>query len=387
MLNRQELAYQISKLSSLLFPDLKNQSVLAESKWAEISADPSFVDKVLASRSSFLIPGWSGNLTDTFAVNNDLQKYSVLAVDGSQIYPDRNIPGAGCFLLNLGGCCLEYGKKDNGKTSSKVNFFSEPQVFLPENIVPENGSFSFSPDLVDLKREELELKKLFEVGKAQNFDLCFVDGSLIFWHLEGKHPEVKEHFLKSYLFYLNKFYENNILVAGYISFPKSKELVNLIKLGLCRFTAADCIACNSNYDNFPCKAVDSLIDSSVVRMFLEPFERTTIFWSKSKIVENYPDELKPCFFYLNVDSEIVRIELPAWIAQDSEKLDLICKIAIDQSLKGSGYPVCLAESHEQAVVKGPDREFFHHLIYKIGIEQKRRFFVSQKSLKKRGIGI
>jgi len=241
--------------------------------------------------------------------------------------------------------------------------------------------------LVDLKREELEFKKLFEAGKGHNFDVCFVDGSLIFWHLEGKQPEVKEHFLKSYLFYLNKFYENNILIAGYISFPKSKELVNLIKLGLCRFTTADCIACHSSYDTFPCKAVDSLIDSSVVKFFLKPFERTTIFWSKSKIVENYPDELKPCFFYLNVDSEIVRIELPAYVAQDSKKLDLICKVAIDQSLKGSGYPVCLAEAHEQAVVKGPDRDFFYHLIYKVSIEQKRRLFVSQKSLKKRGIGI
>jgi len=130
-----------------------------------------------------------------------------------------------------------------------------------------------------------------------------------------------------------------------------------------------------------------LIDAQLLRLFLKPNQRTTIFWSNSKIVQNYPHQLRPCFFYLHVGQEIVRIETLAWVAQNKECLDLICKIAIDQSLKGQGYPVVLAEAHEQAVVKGPDREFFYHLIQKVGIEQKRRFYISQKSLKKRGLGI
>jgi hypothetical protein len=62
-------------------------------------------------------------------------------------------------------------------------------------------------------------------------------------------------------------------------------------------------------------------------------------------------------------------------------------VILDQSIKGRGYPVCLAEAHEQAVVKGPDRDFFYHVLQKVGIEQKQHYVVSQKSLKKRGIGI
>jgi hypothetical protein len=63
------------------------------------------------------------------------------------------------------------------------------------------------------------------------------------------------------------------------------------------------------------------------------------------------------------------------------------QIIINQAQKGRGYPVCLAEAHEQAVVKGPDREFFYHMIQKIGYDYKQRINISQKSLKKRGIGI
>jgi hypothetical protein len=47
----------------------------------------------------------------------------------------------------------------------------------------------------------------------------------------------------------------------------------------------------------------------------------------------------------------------------------------------------LAEAHEQAVVKGPDRELFYQLVNKLGIEQKQRIFCSQKSIKKRRMGI
>ena len=89
----------------------------------------------------------------------------------------------------------------------------------------------------------------------------------------------------------------------------------------------------------------------------------------------------------NVGPELVRIEMPAWVAQDPEALALVEDVCLDQAKKGFGYPVCLAEAHEQAVVKGPDREFFYHLLRKIGIAQSRPVFFSQKALKKRGMGI
>jgi NurA-like 5'-3' nuclease len=110
-------------------------------------------------------------------------------------------------------------------------------------------------------------------------------------------------------------------------------------------------------------------------------------YSKAKIVEEYPDHLKPYFIYLDVGKEIARIEIPAWIAQQSEFVDSICSVVLDQSLKGNGYPVCLAEAHEQAVIKSPDRDFFNHLICKLGVEHKKRMYRSQKSIKKRTMGI
>ena len=82
-----------------------------------------------------------------------------------------------------------------------------------------------------------------------------------------------------------------------------------------------------------------------------------------KLVQHIREHLVPHFFYMDVGAEIVRIEIPAWIARDEQKINTVAQIILNQSIKGRGYPVALAEAHEQAVVKGPDREFFYHRNY------------------------
>jgi len=379
VLNREKLAKGMYEIVEKLFPDLDGEYDIARQKWNELCSDASFVHRSQVAQSSFLVPRWDGSLTDTISIDGHPENYVIIAVDGSQIYPDRHVSGAGCFLVNTGGIVLSYGE------TSSATFFSQPQVLLPEDVASDQ--MPFSRDLVDLKREAYELALLVEKVSSHKSPICFIDGSIIFWQLESKASEVKENFLKTYLSCLKELYKNKVLVAGYISMPKSRELVNLIKLSLCRFPVADCISCHSKHTTFPCKQVDRMLDTQVVRFFVKPHQRTTVFYSTSKIVELYPEYLRPAFVYCDVGSEIARLEVPTWIAQDTRLLNQICSVAIDQSVKGRGYPVCLAEAHEQAVVKGNDREFFYHLLHKIGMDYNRRVRLSEKAIKKRVIGI
>ncbi len=394
MLDRTKLAKEILKISAELFSDSTIEGSLAKSKWEEISQDKDFLYKSGVAKSSFLIPEWEGSLSDVFPIdlNNYLNNYSVLSVDGSQIYPDRHIANAGCFLINTGGIFLNYNNI-NSNNNSCVKLFSEPKIFLIKDIISEiNGEF-FSRDLVDFKREESELYYIYKISRDKS-PVCFIDGSIIFWQLESRTHESqntgpKKYFLDKYIFYLERLYKNKILAAGYISMPRSKELVNLVKLALCRFDVnyCDCIKCHSKYSDFPCKQIDNILDTHIVRSFVKKFCRTTVFHSTSKIVSLYPDYLSPSFVYLNVGSEIVRLEFPRWIGKDNNLVDKICAIAIDQVIKGNGYPVCLSEAHEQAVVKSNDREFFYNILGKIGQEQNKRVYLSEKALKKRIVSI
>ncbi|HJZ23356.1 MAG TPA: DNA double-strand break repair nuclease NurA, partial [Candidatus Babeliales bacterium] len=240
-------------------------------------------------------------------------------------------------------------------------------------------------DTVNCARQELELSSGFDIAMQVKSELtddapCVLlfDGSLIFWHLEAKDTMLRELFLHKYLATLYQLYEARILNAGYISLPKSRELVNLVRIALCNFDGAQ---------QDVCKVVDKVVDANIGSFYLSAHTRSIVFQNNSDISSYYPRPLRPHFFYLHVGTEIGRVEIPGWIAQDEKLVDQVAQIILDQSIKGHGYPVVLAEAHEQAVVKGPDRDFFYQMLHKIGMTQQRSFSLSQKVVKKRRIGI
>ncbi len=374
MLNQPKVLQELQKHVDKLFIDLSPEFDLAKKVWASIICDPLFAQKVSATHAPWLLPSWVGNLSDVDAHTPHTNlAYQVIGIDGSQIYPDKH-QGTSCCLINIGSVALSYGSHNN------VFLESKPFVYFNDDLQEVDNS----AELINCRRQELEFNEALTLAKKYHQTtsttplLVLFDGSLIFWHLEGKEQTIKDTFVHNYVNALQQFYELQIPIVGYISLPKSKELVNLIRLKMSDFNP------NANQNH---KAIQHLVDTHVASFYLNTFERTTFFASKSPIVAYYPAHLKPYFFYLRLEDEIVRIEMPAWLLTQPQTIDSTIAIIIDQTKKGRGYPVCLAEAHEQAVVKGPDRDFFYHMIQKIGYNNKQHLTISQKSLKKRGIGI
>jgi len=368
LLDKSKLFKEIEKIADTAFHDFSDELDLALQVWQGIADDNSFKKETETLKTEWLLPKWEGSLSDVNKIVNKISDYTVIAVDGSQVYPDKH-QGSSCSLINIGSVILNYGK------SSGVKFNSIPYVFSGQN--DEESSV----EIVDCKREELEFSTGLQIAqelKGQENKLLLFDGSLIFWHLESKSNFAKETYLGKYLGILHQFYRDKLLIAGYISLPKSKELVNLIRVKLTDWEP-------QSFGKI--KTVDNIVDSQVISFFLKDFQYTTIFKNRSRIVEDYPAHLQPYFVYVDVGYEIARIEVPAWIAQDKEKMDKIIAIIVDQCIKGYGYPVCLAEAHEQAVVKAIDRDIFYQLINKLALKNKQQIITSQKSMKKRRMGI
>lgn len=376
MLDRLKLLIELSVVADKLFVDTTPSYHLAQDIWQSIIADPTFIYKVRqVDNAPWPVPLWQGNLGDIIAVQKVDYSHVVFSVDGSQIYPDRHNV-LSCCLINTGSVVLPYSCE--GK---RVQLFSDPTVFagVDENQQP------FTTDGVNCKRQELELRAGLDLGKQIKKEygtdvpcVLFFDGSLIFWHLSSKEIDVRDHFLNAYLALLDELYQEQTLLCWYISMPKSKELMSLVRLYLCNFDVEK----KELYES-----VDSVIDSGIMYSVLEPYTRSIVFSNHSSISAYYPNHLRPFFFYVHTGTEIGRVEIPSWVAQDEAKINLIAQIVIDQCIKGGGYPVALAEAHEQAVVKGPDREFFYHFLQKMGMERNHTQSISRKSLKKRGIGI
>jgi hypothetical protein len=79
----------------------------------------------------------------------------------------------------------------------------------------------------------------------------------------------------------------------------------------------------------------------------------------------------------------VRIELPQWVSANAALLDLVHAVAYDQAQKGMGYPVALAEAHQQAVVRGAERDLFYDMVTAVFRQRGAPMAVSPKNLRKR----
>jgi len=405
VLDRNKLLKSIQQVADDIFLDLSQECKRAQEVWEQIVADPTFLLKVKKVEAPWPVPFWSEPLDKTYPIAHPLNAYHVISVDGSQIYPDRH-QGVSCYLLNVGSVALHYGIPQdfpsiqigtggtNGVGIKPVFLASEPYVFTscptgalrePQGARVPGHIADTNAEIVNCHRQELELQAGYALGLKVKQEIkdsaplvLLYDGSLIFWHLDAQDVALRERFLSRYLSLLHQLHKERITTASYISLTKSRELLNLVRLQLCDFDPSKTQAF---------QVVEGVVDAVIVKSFLPEYHRTIVFQNNARISEFYPDQLRPHFFYLNVGDEIGRVEIPAWVAQDPELVNSVAQIVLDQCIKGRGYPVVIAEAHEQAVVKGPDREFFYHVLHKLGMEKKHQWKMSQKVIKKRGIGI
>lgn len=374
MLNKTKILQELQNRLPEIFINTEKSQELIRHLWDYIINNNISYEQLKAVTNKQLIPKWHEQINVCSNIGPE-KEYTAIAVDGSQIYPDRH-QGIACYLLNIGICQISYGLKQ-----SEVILKSDPQL----NIV--NKDSQSLPNIIDAQREELEFSTALDIGKkliAENQvheKLLFLfDGSLVFWHLEKMEDDLKQKFINSYLDTFKNFYENKLLMASYISLPKSKDLVNVLSNALILYNKANDIESQRMSGHGD---LDYVTDNDIANLFLQPGTRSIVFEYQGPLAIYYPEHLKPHFFYMHVNNEIARIEIPSWIAKDSKYLQIIETIILDQAVKGYGYPVVLSEAHEQAVIKSADRQLFYDMLYSITKTHNKDYVFSQKSLKKR----
>jgi hypothetical protein len=321
-----------------------------------------------AGKTTFLVAGLVETPDSHFTAPVVPCDHTVLATDGSQIDVDRH-QTARCYLINIGRIRLDYGSKPDAMLDNVPQLCADDKDMVISNGIKEQ---IIEGQLLGIRRGIEELRQLVEMSQeiAQPA-LALVDGSLILWGLSGKeYPDfVLEELLdKGYLKHLNQMQklsqERELALASYISFPRSTDVVNTLRVALCPHEVSDCdkycgkIAIGKR----PCDSVACVQDRDIFSNKLEDGERSALFMTQSKIVEKRYGAQRIYFFYLKTEDEIARVEIPEWVAADKPKLGLTHTLILDQCRRGQGYPVALAEAHEQAVVTGADREIFQQMV-------------------------
>ncbi|MEK7353403.1 MAG: DNA double-strand break repair nuclease NurA, partial [Chloroflexota bacterium] len=245
--------------------------------------------------------------------------------------------------------------------------------------------------LLGIKRGVDECKRLAELAAELplgSSSLALLDGSLILWGLEAFPDFVAESLLdKGFLECLTQVRKLNkdrkLALASYISYPRSTDVVNALRVAVCPYDPPDCDRYCPVGEKRGCDAVAGVQDRWLFENILGQGERSALFISQSSVVRKHYGEHRVYFFYLRADDEIARVEIPQWVATDKNLLNLTHSLVLDQCRRGQGYPVALSEAHEQAVVTMGDRENFWALVESSLVDEKMPNPSSGKSQSKR----
>jgi NurA domain-containing protein len=292
-----------------------------------------------------------------------------------------------CYLINVGSVVLRYGRVGKAHLNSYPKFFFRDEdrfiTWDGRKIPADTAAISEKRGLMEFE----EILKLVEECENRENTIAISDGTLILWRLEGTPDDFKSQIANSFIRIMDRLKNLRIPLAGYISFSGSTDVVNALRVGLCPEDVSYCNQCPyTQMPRLPCDPIQGVTDRVLFSRLLKPGDRSSLFESSSRIYESYSDH-SIYFFYLNIGEEITRVEIPKWVAEDGELLDLVHTLIFDQAKKGNGYPAVLIEAHEQAVVKGKDRDFFFELIREALIKSDFRVTVSRKGLSKMNPGV
>ncbi len=338
--------------------------------------------KIGHSKVTWLVAGLKESPDARYPAPPIPSDYAAVATDGSHIDVDRHGP-VRCYLINIGRVVLQYGSRPNALLDSEPYLYtSEDDLVLRDP--DSNQEQPIMGGLLGIKRMVEECRALVGLAEQQGNGLptvALLDGSLIMWGLEGKTQQnyvrkslLEEGLLKELEAFRRLSDGRNLALASYISFPRSTDVVNALRVAVCphrpfancdqhcsgsRVRDGQCPACAADpRGHRECDEVGGITDRNLFQEMLSPGERSAIFVSRSSIVRDHYGEHEVHFFYLNVGEEVARVEIPGWVALRRGLVDLVHAVTLDQCHRGQGYPVAISESHEQAVVTGADREEF-----------------------------
>ncbi len=345
----QQLAVKLDRAETIFCEATLNQALLSQ-QYQEYS------DRLIFNCAEPVEP-----LSQIQSILPITTPHIALATDGSQIAPSRH-EIAYCYLINIGRVAIYY---NSGIYPLLDNI---PEVFYKTEDLYKARQWGIQTEQwMTLKRTVAENVALANLAveildSSQSSPiLAFSDGALIHWEFDEIPAEARSQLLPDILAAWDNLKVQRIPLAGYISAPRAAETTNFLRLQLCPFEQPDCKThCDAN-DSAPCSQIQPLRDGALWNRLLKVGECSPFWQSQARILQEY-GEHQVYFCYLHVGTEIARIEMPAWTALDVELRSQALTIIFAQVQKGYGYPIALAEAHNQAVVTSSDRRRFFAIL-------------------------
>jgi hypothetical protein len=270
---------------------------------------------------------------------------TVIAADGSQILPDRHA-AIQYYVINVGAIAMRIG------SSTSPDVFTDTAL----HILDEFEDTFFSESQIALLRDVAERKKLLEIAQTYAAPIiALTEGQLELWGAADiDNSRDFEKTLNDYLNALKEMENQKIVTSGYVDKPGANWVVRLLEIATVPKEEVRNIKRHRPFLG--------VTDRWLFSKILGRHERSAIFALQAKSAEKYTDSIAIHFFYLNVGDQrnpvIVRVDVPLWVAQNKEALDLLHCVLIEQTqiMSHKPFPYLLHRAHETAVVSMREKE-------------------------------
>ena len=272
---------------------------------------------------------------------------TLIAADGSQINPDRHSP-------------IQFGVVNVGAVIMRLRSGDVPQIRTESDLLYgedlETNFGSMTEGMVALRRDLKEREALDELSKDLSGQIVtFTDGPIELWGAKGEDAQAFSEFVEKYKSVLSRLGSRGVVTAGYVDKPAADLVVRLLEIA--SMTEQEFTHLQTLRESHPLRGVaDRWLYGEGEEPLLPPGYRSAVFGLQSGSEKKYAGLLALHFFYLNVGSSghpwPVRVEIPRWVVDDPNKLNLLHAVLVEQcGIMGSQpYPYLLHRAHETAVV-------------------------------------
>ncbi|VVB97003.1 NurA domain protein [uncultured archaeon] len=305
------------------------------------------------SGAKFLEPGklirpfsfnWKNRHESMQWVDSVLSGIAVGAVDGSQIYSDKNyeIP-----LAVLQTSRIFNRHTDDGDHKQEI----EATIITPDEF-EEASVYSFGREYVDARRFTMECESIVRLMKGHEKLYVLLDGALILSHVNVLNTNIRKIYINAIMKLLEASEKTRNPVIGFIdtTMPRDITLMMHFLFGLKKS-----------------KLSDTHLFSN-----LSWGERTAAFISDrddrrgeeaKSVLDNYGrfrNEI--AFFYMRTSNGLpARVEFPSWVHEEGI-VDKIADIIRAECIIRGNYPDILMRAHDAAVIRTNEHDLFYGML-------------------------
>jgi hypothetical protein len=304
---------------------------------------------------------WQSREQSLAWVRDRLTGITTFAVDGSQIYPgkDLSIPIA---LVQIGW--FENLHLPTGGYEKDIAV----DVMTPADL--RVGSGDIADRRVNMRRFEMETQKLIEymqVNANRTDCLVFLDGSLVVTFADRFDEEARQFYLRCALDLLRASEKYKVPLVAYIDTSNADDLTNML------------------HKLFELPEPKSIHDAQILNKYMEWGDRTP-FWlcQRAGILERYETHRhRIAFTYLKTtqDNFPARLEMPLWMIEAGLG-DRVVDWVRGEVIVGGGYPYVIETADQTAVLKAEDRQAFFKILQDWAEQEELSLRFSRKMISK-----